>query len=220
MSKINIGGIPFLNAKPIVFGLEAGLGLGRFALQFHSPARCAELLGAGKIDLGLIPSIEYARIDDLRIVPGISIASRGPAASVLLFSSKPVEKIRTIAVDSRSRTSMALLQVLCAEHYGIAPEIESLEPELDPMLKRCDAALIIGDTALYCEQETKVRRDLGADWHELTGQPFIFAFWAGKARAMSRKDTELLHLSLQQGLENLQKISACQLPRSGDRKRR
>lgn len=208
MKKLNVGAIPFLNTKPIVFGLESGLGADRLSLQFHSPAHCARLLEAEKIDLGLIPSIEYARADDLWIVPGIAVASRGAAASVLLYSGKSVENVKTIAVDSRSRTSVALLQILCAEHYGIEPELEAMEPDLGPMLKHCDAALMIGDHALYCREKTAVRRDLGADWRELTGQPFVFAFWAGKSGALSTEETGLLQLSLKQGLENITKISS------------
>ena len=208
MDKLKIGAIPFLNAKPITYGIERGLGEGRFEVEFHPPAVGARLLGEGKLDLAIIPTIEYARSEGLRIVPGISIASRGEVLSVLLLSDKPLEQIESIAVDDRSRTSVALLRILCAELYEIEPELVESEPDPDSMLERCDAALLIGDTALYCQRETKLRRDLGRDWRELTGQPFVFAFWAGREGAIGVGETELLMRSLQQGLMSIQKIAS------------
>ena len=208
MDKLKIGAIPFLNAKPITYGIKGGLGEGRFEVELHPPAVGAKLLSEGKLDLAITPTIEYARNEGLRIVPGISIATRGEVLSVLLLSDKPLEQIESIAVDDRSRTSVALLRILCAELYEIKPELVESEPDADSMLERCDAALLIGDTALYCRRKTQLRRDLGSDWRELTGQPFVFAFWAGREGAIGAAETELLMRSLQQGLMNIQKIAA------------
>ena len=116
------------------------------------PAQCAELLHANEVDLGLIPSIEYPG-HDYRIVPGVSIASDGPVASVAIFSKVPTEDIRSIALDTSSRTSVALLRVLCARWFEIEPRLVSMPPDLGRMLGECDAALVIGDNALFTDHE-------------------------------------------------------------------
>ena len=135
MKKLAVGVIPFLNSKPIIYGLETGLSEERLELKYCPPADCAGLLAGGEFDLALIPSIEYARIEGVKIVPGIAIASRGEVASVLLLSKVEVEKIGSVAVDRRSRTSVALLGILCAEYYMIQPDISPFEPEPAKMLR-------------------------------------------------------------------------------------
>ncbi len=132
----------------------------------------------------MIPSIEYLRgHEGYRIVPEMAIASEGPVASVALFCRTPLEEVRTIAADTSSRTSNALLRILCVERFGIDPELVPMAPDLGAMLRRCDAALIIGDPALFLDAEAAgVRRiDLGDEWSSLTGLPFVWAFWAGRA---------------------------------------
>src|SRR5262245_12161151 len=108
-----LGAVEYLNARPLVYGLTDSA---RFSLRFDLPARCADLLHAGVIDLGLIPSIEYARgpagPDAYRIVPGLAIASDGPVSSVAIYTTKPIGDVRSIALDTSSRTSVALTRVL------------------------------------------------------------------------------------------------------------
>jgi chorismate dehydratase len=207
MDKLAVGVIPFLNAKPIVYGLEMGLGEGRMELNYHTPDQCARLLAEGKLDLALVPAVEYAELEGLRILPGISIASMGEVASVLLLSKVPLEKVDSVSLDRRSRTSAALLQVLCAELYRISPKIAPAEPNPAAMLKAADAALVIGDEALYFREKVQVRRDLGEDWHKLTGQPFVFALWVGNEK-VEPEDIRLLHRSLREGINNIHKIAA------------
>ena len=124
-------------------GLKARTDL--FTLRFDVPSKCATLLHDRTVDLALIPSIEYLRNDDCRIVPGMAVASTGPVASVALFTDRPATAIRSIAVDASSRTAAALLRVLSAEWFDIEPTFVTLRPDLTTMLKRCDAALLIGD---------------------------------------------------------------------------
>ena len=212
MSMIRLGAIPYLNAKPIFYGLEAGLGAERFEIGYHSPAECARKLADGELDLALIPSDGEGGGGGggggLRIVPDIAIASGGPVASVLLLARLPLEEVKRVAVDAGSRSSAALLQILCAESYGIAPETESAEPEPAAMLEHCGAALVIGDPALYCAEKVEVRRDLGADWSELTGHPFVYAFLAGREGAVGAEDVAALRESLRQGMLSVRKIAA------------
>jgi chorismate dehydratase len=195
MSTIRLGAVNYLNARPLVFGLEQRSDL--FALRFDSPSKCAALLHEGSIDIGMIPSIEYLRGHaPYVIVDGMGIVSDGPVASVALFSRTPVERIRSIAIDTSSRTSVGLLQVLCRESFGLEPELVPMAPAIEPMIARCDAALLIGDPALYLDPDafglTKI--DLGERWTAMTGLPFVWAFWAGPATGISRDArTALMH---------------------------
>jgi chorismate dehydratase len=111
MSVARLGAVDYLNARPLVYGLELRNDL--FSLRFDVPSKCAALLHEGSIDVGMIPSIEYQRGSDYRIVPGLGIISDGPVASVALFTMRPMDGIRSIAADTSSRTSYALLKILC-----------------------------------------------------------------------------------------------------------
>ena len=126
MTPIRLGAVAYLNARPLVHGLEQRSDL--FTLEFDPPSRCAVRLHEHSIDVGMIPTIEYCRGPEYRIVPGIGIVSDGPVASVALFTRKPLDTIATIAADTSSRTSNALLRILCAERFGIAPEFRPMLP--------------------------------------------------------------------------------------------
>jgi len=180
MKPIRLGAVSYLNARPMVYGLELQSDL--FALRFDVPSKCAALLHEGSIDVGMIPVIEYLRGPDYRIVPDVAIVSDGPVASVALFSTKPVEQVRTIAADTSSRTSNALLRILCVELFGIDPGFVPAPPDVPAMLRRCDGALVIGDPALFYDPAASgvIKTDLGEAWTRLTGLPFVWAFWAGR----------------------------------------
>jgi chorismate dehydratase len=180
-----LGAVDYLNARPLVHGLELRNDL--FTLRFDVPSKCAALLHEGSIDVGMIPSIEYLRGAAYRIVPGAGIISEGPVASVALFTTKPIEKIRTIAADTSSRTSNALLHVLCTERFGIDPEFRPMHPDPAGMLQQCDAALLIGDPALFVDHDAlgAAKVDLGQEWSSMTALPFVWAFWAGRPAALT-----------------------------------
>jgi chorismate dehydratase len=192
MTVARLGAVDYLNARPLVYGLELRSDL--FSLRFDVPSKCAALLHEGSIDVGMIPSIEYVRGRDYRIVPGIGIISDGPVASVALFTTTPVTGIRTIAADTSSRTSSALLRVLCAERFGIEAEFLPMAPDPEAMLRRCDAALIIGDPALFLDHDRlgADKIDLGEQWTSMTRLPFVWAFWAGRRGALSPAAVEAL----------------------------
>ncbi len=210
---IRLGAVGFLNARPLVFGLDRSP---RFALRYDIPSECARLLHAGSVDVGLIPSIEYLQSDDYRIVPDVAIVSRGEVASVALFTTRPMRDVRSIAMDTSSRTSVALVKVLCAKLFGIQPVIKSLDPDLDAMLARADAALIIGDSALLMDlnqppasshQPPIEKIDLGAAWTGMTGLPFVWAFWVGRAGALTPADVRALQEARDAGVRAPEAIS-------------
>jgi chorismate dehydratase len=201
MTPVRLGAVSYLNARPLVCGLDRSP---RFSLRYDVPSICTRLLHAGEIDLGLVSSIEYTRGDAYRIVPEVAIASDGPVASIAIFATRPMADVRSIAVDTSSRTSVALVRVLCRLRFGIDPVITDHRPDLEEMLGRCDAALIIGDNALL--QSTVISRpspveklDLGQVWTEWTGLPFVWAFWTGPAGAPSHDDVRALQAARDAG---------------------
>src|SRR5688500_2881113 len=196
---IRLGAVSYLNTRPLVYDLERQTH--RFTIRFDVPAKCAELLHAGDVDLGLIPSIEYPG-HDYRIVPDVSIASDGPVASVAVFSKVPTDRIRSIALDTSSRTSQALLRALCACWFQIDPQLVSMTPELPRMVAECDAALVIGDNALFAGHEALdlEKVDLGEEWVGMTGLPFVYAFWAGRTGVVTPADVAALQAARDAGL--------------------
>jgi chorismate dehydratase len=183
MSPVRIGAVGYLNARPLTWALDRDPA--RWLVRYDVPSVCASLLHEGKVDLGLIPSIEYLQSDDYRLVPGVGIGSRGPIASVALYTKKPIEEVRQVALDTSSRTSVALTRVLCRYRFGIDPEFVPHGPDLPAMLSACDAGLLIGDPAFDADHGALgVRKiDLGDVWTQMTGLPFVYAAWTGRPSA-------------------------------------
>ena len=188
----------------------------RFSIRFDVPSRCAELLHANQIDLGLIPSIEYLLGPDYRIVPGVAIESDGPVASVALFSQVPLSDVHSIALDTSSRTSIALLRILCARRFEIDPVFVAMPPDLPGMLQECDAALVIGDNALFADEEALglEKVDLGEEWVGMTGRPFVYAFWAGRPGVAGPEDVTALQQARDEGLAAAATIARQSFPDS------
>lgn len=198
---IRLGAVDYLNARPLVFGLELRNDL--FSLRFDVPSKCAALLHEGSIDVGMIPSIEYQRgTSPYSIVPGMGIVSDGPVGSVALFSRLPIESVRTIALDTSSRTSSGLVRVMCRESFGVDPEFRAMPPSIDTMLDQCDAALLIGDPALYLDHRAAglQKTDLGERWTMMTGLPFVWAFWAGRDGVLSAESLAALTRARDEGV--------------------
>jgi chorismate dehydratase len=217
MGRLRLGAVEYLNARPLVYGLERHAD--RFDLRYDIPARCAALLHAGGIDVGIVPSIEYLRGDAYVAVPGVAIGSDGPVASVALFSHLPIERIRTVALDASSRTSAALFRVLCARHFGIAPEFHVMPPEPARMLAACDAALLIGDVALLFDHEAAgvQKTDLGLAWQAYAGLPFVYAFWFGRAALLTARDIDALREACRLGVEHAEEVARQHFPDEPER---
>ena len=206
MTALRLGAVSYLNTKPLVYGLRAYKH--EFDLRFDVPSKCASLLHEGRIDLGLVPAIEYLR-GDYSIVPDVAIGSRGEIASVAVFSKVPIDRIKILALDISSRTSVALTRILCGKRWGIAPTFTPADPELKRMLERADAALVIGDPALEIDAAKLgvVKTDLGSEWHALTGLPFVYAMWTGRPGVVSAERCRMLQASREQGVANVARIA-------------
>ena len=220
-SPVRLGAVGYLNARPLVYGLDASP---RFSIRYDLPSECARLLHDSAIDVGLIPSIEYLRGGPYRIVPDLAIASSGPVASVALYAARAMADVRSIAVDTSSRTSIALVSVLCRCWFRIQPTFEPHGPDLTDMLAHCDAALIIGDKALFPDESMLQRQmvekiDLGEAWSRMTALPFVYAFWAGRPDALQREDVEALTKARDEGVGRPDELARSYLADSPERQK-
>lgn len=208
MRQVRLGAVRYLNARPLTWALDRSAET--WPMRYDVPAVCAELLHAGDIDLGLIPSIEYLTAPDYRFVPSVGITSRGPIGSVALFSRVPLEAIRDVALDTSSRTSVALLRVLCHYRFHISPRFVPHGPQLDAMVRSHDAGLLIGDPALDADHAALglQKIDLGAEWTAMTGLPFVYAAWTGRPGAIDQEGVGALQDAQAAGMRATDAIAA------------
>ena len=213
MVKPRVSVVQYLNTVPLIWGMLHGEQRGKFELNFTTPASCADAVRQGAADVGIIPSIEYQRMDRAEIIGGVSVASKGKVKSVLLLSKAPIEKITTVALDQSSRSSIALLTILLQKLYAREVETISLAPDPEAMLRRADAALVIGDPALTYQGRVPLVLDLAEEWKKLTGLPFVFALWVGRAGAgLSRWRSDFAG-SRDYGLGRMDEIARVSAPR-------
>lgn len=183
MTKIRITASTYLNSAPLVYAFNQGTQ--QKECDFFAdtaPARCANMLRTNLVDVALIPSIEYQRIDNVSIVPNISIAAKEQVVSVILVAQQPIERLKRIALDTSSRTSVALVRILLEHYYRLQPDYQDHAPNIKEMLNHCEGAVIIGDPAMLIEHNNYYVYDLAAEWRKFTGRPFVFALWAANSR--------------------------------------
>ena len=187
MRKLRISAISYLNTAPLMWDFEHGQAGSHFEISYTIPSACARALAEGTADIGIIPAAAYTQIPGLQILPDVAIASRRAVRSILLVSKVPVEKIRSVALDESSMTSVALAKVLL-RWLGLNPQYESMPPDIAKMLAAHDAALLIGDPALQVDRTRYHTLDLAEEWIRITGKPFVFAFWAVRGEALKESD--------------------------------
>jgi chorismate dehydratase len=202
----------FINSQPLLGplrdrALEAGL-----EIKTDSPARLAEQLAAGKLDMAMIPAIEYLkRADSYRLFPNVSISSRNKVGTVLLVSRVPLNAIRSLALDNRSRTSVALLRILYSKEFSGGLKLSQQEPDTEKMLQNNDAALIIGDQALGFSEQNVSIYDLSEEWFKRTEKTFVHAVIAVREGVkVENKVIQTLLDAKQVGLQNLDTIAQTQ----------
>jgi chorismate dehydratase len=205
---VRIGAVGYLNARPLTWALDRDPQ--RWHIRYDLPSVCSGLLHAGEVDLGLVPSIDYLQSADYRFVPGVGIGSRGPIASVALYTRLPIDRIRTIALDTSSRTSVTLIRVLCRHRFGIEPEFVPHGPDLAAMTAHYDAGLLIGDPAFDADHAALglQKIDMGEEWTQMTGLPFIYAAWTGRTGAITQDDVQALQAAQAEGVRSADLIAA------------
>ncbi len=169
LSALRVGCVQYLNAKPLIHGYDG-------PVVFDHPSGLARDLANGALDVALVPVFEALRHPRYLLADGVAIASDGPVFSVFLAHRGPLEKVRTIALDPASLTSVHLLQVLLAEYHGLRPQLL----ELSAFPAHADAVLLIGNQAIdFRERDAGAHQllDLGSEWQRCTGLPFVYAPW-------------------------------------------
>lgn len=220
MRKLRISAISYLNTAPLMWDFEHGQAGRNFDISYTLPSGCAGALAEGTADIGIIPAAAYAQIPGLLVLPEVAIASRRAVRSILLVSKVPVERVRTVALDTSSMTSVALTKILFEKWLGGGRTFTAMAPDVEGMLTRHDAALMIGDPALKVDRKRYHTLDLAEEWIRRTGKPFVFAFWAvlGAAVAEANRPLNLIEIfrdSRDHGLEprNLNHIAREWAPR-------
>ncbi len=211
MAKVRISIVEYLNTAPLVWGFTNGPLRGRYDLSFTVPSLCAEALRSGQADVAIIPAIEYQRMEGVVALPGMAIAAKGEVRSIVVIAKKPIGQARRVALDRSSRSSTALVRLLCAGRWGISPEFIEMEPDPAAMLSQADAALLIGDPALRVALkaealmsklpsseiccagdpsdqpvpgvDTLFLYDVAYQWREMTGRPCVLALWVARREA-------------------------------------
>lgn len=189
MNKPRIAASTYLNSLPLCWSFLYGSHRQRCEfIGDLAPARCAEMLQRGEVEAALIPSIEYQRLEEVLVVPGLAVAVKGAVRSVILLSKKPLEEVNSVALDLSSRTAAALTQIFFRHFQQREIEYRTFPPNLPEMIEAADAALLIGDPALLANYHNTTLHitDWGALWMELTGLPFVFALWAVRQTAVPR----------------------------------
>jgi chorismate dehydratase len=220
MRRLRISAISYLNTAPLMWDFEHGEAGRAFDISYTLPSACARALEAGTADIGIIPAAAYVQVPGLMVLPGIAIASRRPVRSILLVSKGPLDKIRTVALDTSSLTSVALTKVLFEKWLGGGRTFTPMAPDIEKMLAAHDAGLVIGDPALQIDRSRYLTLDLAEEWIRYTGKPFVFAFWAVRGDALheaapSQDLATIFQQSRDHGLEpaNLDQITGEWTPR-------
>ena len=200
----------YLNTAPLIWSFIYGSQ--RESVQLFTdtaPVRCAEMLACDEVDAALVPVIEYHRLSDVAIVPDVCVGSRSAVRSVVIASRvNNLKKVRRVALDNSSRTSVALVKIIFREFLGFEPEWETSPPDLKSMLARADAALIIGDPAMKILRDQFRIFDLATLWHDYTGSGFVFAMWMARwANADAVRAIDFTS-ARDEGLANLDDIAA------------
>jgi len=217
MPQLRVSVVEYLNTAPLVWGMLKGRERDRFELEFTLPSKCADDLRERKVDVGIIPAIEYQRIENVEIVPGVSIASKSAVKSVLLFSNVPIEQARSVAMDTSSRSSVALTTILLRKFYRQDFQAIPADPDLQTMLQRADAALLIGDPALTAglSKPAPFIYDLASEWRKFTQLPFVFALWVGRRDARLAEFSAEFIASRDEGLAHVKEIATEHAPKLG-----
>jgi chorismate dehydratase len=232
VQKLRISIVQYLNTAPLVWGFTNGPFAGKYDLSFTVPSQCAEALSTGAADIAIIPAIEYQRIPGLVVLPDLAIASQNRVRSLLIVAKKPIEQVRSIALDRSSRSTQALTRILAEEHWKITPEFFETEPDMQVMLEKADAAMIIGDPALRIsiaiEKKSTVSPqgravcqaatlgipgaeifhiyDVVGEWRKFSSLPAVMAIWAARPEVITPEVLENFAASCNFGLTQIAAI--------------
>ena len=224
METPRISASSYSNTAPLIWSFLYGSQHGRVEIILdNAPARSAELLSQARVDAALVPVIAYHHLADVRLIPGVCVAAKEKVRSVALITpGKDLRDVRSVSLDTSSRTSVVLTKIIFREFLGLEPEWRDTPPDLDAMLDASDCALLIGDPALQISDlglriadsnpKSKIQNlksfDLAQLWNHYTGLGFIFAMW------MTRSETSPVDFAAarDEGLSRIDEIVSNYLP--------
>jgi chorismate dehydratase len=197
--KFKIATVKYLNALPFTLGLKALESQYNFELIEQTPSECTNLLRKDLVDLALIPVGSLTDFDSLILLSDYCIACDGEVRTVKLFSNYPVAELDQIILDTSSRSSNLLIQILCKELWGAKKTVFHFAQDEIKNLKT--GYLYIGDKVFELENGFTYEYDLGKEWKRLTGLPFVFAVWTSR-KEIPQPFIESLNQAFQDGLRN------------------
>jgi chorismate dehydratase len=176
--RLRVAASHFLNSAPLIWSFLQGSKQGTVELIDAVPSRCARLLAQSEVEVALVPVIEYQRIPDISLLPGVCVGSKGEVRSVVLVSKlRDLDQVSSVALDESSRTSATLVKIIFREFLRKEPGWKTHAPNLPEMLEHNDAALIIGDPGMTFPRDGLTVWDMATLWRQHTGLGFVFAMW-------------------------------------------
>ena len=204
-TKVRVGAVSYLNTKPLIYGIEKGMIKDEAELVIDYPSKIAGMLLDDKIDVGLVPVAILPKMKEHYIISDYCIGSVGAVASVCLFSEVPLHEIKTVLLDYQSRTSVALLKVLIKEYWKLDVDFEDTSGDYQSKISGTTAGLVIGDRALEQRRVSPYIFDLGEEWENFTGLPFVFAAWISNKK-LGEDFIQHFNEANELGLNNLDQV--------------
>jgi len=206
MDKIRISAVKYANTYPFIYGLKESGFEKKVILETDHPSDCAAKLISGEVDIGLIPVASLPLLNEYHIISDYCIGANGNVRTVMLLSDSPLEKIRTIFLDYRSRSSVNLSKVLAKNYWkkefrwintSIGFDFRNIGPE--------EAVVLIGDQCFEFEKSFRYKIDLARQWKEFSGLPFVFACWTANKK-LDNDFIEEFNKALQLGVKNIDAV--------------
>lgn len=179
MNPIRITAVSYYNTLPFIYGLTHSGLLSGFELSLDVPSECARKMASGEADVGLIPVGALPGIPGYKLLSNLCIGADKDVKSVLLLSNVELTGIKTVYLDTDSRTSVNLVKILAKKFWNIAPHWKSLA-ELKGELSSAEGMVLIGDKTFGISSKYPFSFDLAGEWIKFTGLPFVFAAWISR----------------------------------------
>jgi chorismate dehydratase len=199
MEKIKISAVAYTNTKAFIYGIENSAVIEQIDLSLDIPSDCAAKVIDGTVDIGLIPVAAIPQVPNANIIADYCIGSVGAVNSVFIFSNVPANQIKTLKLDSHSRTSNNLARVLLKFHFK-----QEITYTTDPDALT-DAIVLIGDRTFGKKGQYSYSYDMGEEWMNFTGLPFVYAAWVAN-KEIPDAFTREFNAALKMGLENRSEV--------------
>ena len=203
--KWRIGAVSYLNTRPLLLGLEQSSLMAEIELVKAYPAKIAQDLIEGTIDMGLVPVAVIPLLKEAHLVSNYCIGAEGDVASVCIFSQVPMDQIQKVYLDYQSRTSVQLARILLEQFWNKEVEFIKAEEGYINQIAGSTAGVIIGDRALAARSQFSFIYDLAGAWIQHTGKPFVFATWIAN-KPIPAAFMEAFDKANEYGLTHLQEV--------------